>query len=263
MISERQLDLFTVPINQFVILPMNAHNLSESRNIFQQGDDFIFVDVAGTGTLAVPQWYMHLCLEYSKKMCAVVYKKYLDPPLIGYDIIAYTYNTEHGITTNFSRLDNSECCSLCMFPKPSPYMFFRKKPPLPPITDAQLCQQALAEAFANGELSKHNQIQNSIKERQMKWGKGNLLRSYAMLREKRTKWRRGPERNVSPEGNCWRGRDDDSSQEQSTGPSSCQDAHCKHLGEAEDIAHDQTSTEKEIEGDHMMDNSLACHSDEE
>ena len=138
-----------------------------------------------------------------------------------------------------------------------------KKTPPPPITNAQLCQQVLVEAFANGELSKCNWIQNSIKERQMKWGKGNLLRSYAMPREKRTKWKRGPERNVSPEGNYWRGRDDDSSQEQSTGPSSCQDAHHKYLEEAEDIAHNPTSTEKEIEGDHVMDNCLALHSDEE
>ena len=97
----------------------------------------------------------------------------------------------------------------------------------------------------------------------MKWGKGNLLRSYAMPREKRTKWKRGPERNMSPKGNCWRGRDDDSSQEQSAGPSSHQDACHKYLEEAKDIAHDPTSTEKEIEGDHVMDDSLACRSDEE
>ena len=88
-----------------------------------------------------------LCHDCISTFAWNIVRKYLDPPPIGYDIIARTYNTERGITTNFSKLDDSECCSPCMLLEPSPYMFFGNTPPHPPITNAQLCQEALVEAF--------------------------------------------------------------------------------------------------------------------
>ena len=58
-----------------------AHdNLSRSAHIFWQGDDFVFIDIADTGAFIVSCWHMHLCLEYSKRMHTVMYKKNLDPP---------------------------------------------------------------------------------------------------------------------------------------------------------------------------------------
>lgn len=41
---------------------MVRDDLSRSRNISLQGDDFVFKDAAGTGTFLVPRWHLHLCL---------------------------------------------------------------------------------------------------------------------------------------------------------------------------------------------------------
>ena len=234
-----------------------AHDdLSRSAHIFRRGDDFVFVDIADTGAFVVPRWHMHLCLEYSKRMHAVVYKKNLDPPPIGYDIIACTYNGELGIITNFSEFDVMGCCLLCPLPEPSPYTFFGNHPPPPPMSDIQLRQQALVEAFADGELSKRNRIQNSIKERRMRKGKKNSLQDYSMPTEGKAKRRR--ERSPSPHYHSWKAHDeDDDYLEPIAGTSSRDEERRENMEEAEAVAGRRTSTQKEAKGDHVMSDTSA------
>lgn len=108
---------------------MARDDLSRSHNIYVQGDDFVFKDAAGTGPYLVSCWHLHLCLEYSQRMRAVILSHNLEPPPLGYDLAVRTYNAEPTTYTAFSEFDDNGSCIPSQFPKLCPQTFFSNAPP--------------------------------------------------------------------------------------------------------------------------------------
>lgn len=79
---------------------------------------------------------------------------HVDPPPIGYDVIARTYNAEPNFNSSFS-----EWLIGCMRPEPSPYTFFGNSPPLPPLTATQQRTAEITAALADSALAHRRRIQ--------------------------------------------------------------------------------------------------------
>ena len=143
-------------------------DLTHSRNIFNQGNDFIFIDSEGTGTSLVPRWHLHLCLEYSKQVRTTVFANRMPGPApIGYDLVARTYNAEPAVKSNFSQFNEQGRwpASACLLPEPSPQTFFGNFPPIPPPTATQVRSAEIANVIVDRELARQRRITKIIEER--------------------------------------------------------------------------------------------------
>jgi hypothetical protein len=112
-------------------------DLHYSHNILQHGDDFIFVDPEGTGQYIVPRWHLHLCLEYSKQIHTAIFRNHMEPALIGYFLIARTFNNKLGVNSSFSTFDEDGQWLTSQMPEPAPQTFFSRNPPAPPPNTTQ------------------------------------------------------------------------------------------------------------------------------